>query len=133
METWITPKTNWNSSDSISFSDYNRIKNNMNCLYGIAKTMYPYVDIVDMGEDATRKDVCSAKQFNDIEENLEKINKSSLNLKIGNKQKFYSNGVFISYQELNRIESAQQLLKEKLEKVKKRRIPFRFGNFRNAI
>ena len=78
---WITPKTNWISTDRFNIADYNRIKNNLEYLHEYA-------------------------------------------------QRFYDNGPFIQFGELNRIESAVLKIYELLgrQEAGLSKLSFRLGN-----
>ena len=75
-----------------------------------------------------------ADQFNLFERNLEIINSNAFIQNFGESQTFYSNGVFIDYNELNRIENAILSIKTILDNQEAglRRLPFRLGIFREV-
>lgn len=109
---WITPKTDWVSTDHFNIVDYNRIKNNLNYLHEQSQLIWGEYDISDMGSDITSNEVrWQASRFNQFEANLDTINQHMLNRDIGIRQTFYDNGIFIKYSELNRIENATLLMK----------------------
>ena len=87
--------------------DYNRIKNNLTYLYELAQEVYKQFSIVDMGADI--EDYTgwfTAASFNNFESNLDTINKNIFTKDYGVSQRFFDNGQFIKWDELNRIESA---------------------------
>lgn len=131
---WIEPKTNWKATDYFNYVDYNRIKNNLSYLHEQVCLLCREITINDMGNNATWSTLWYADNFNDFEQNLEKINIACYGLNIGNTLKFYSNGGFIKYDELNRIESACLRLYNQLTRHKQsmRRIPFTLGRFREV-
>lgn len=132
---WKEPKIDWNKNrDRFNIEDYNRIKNNLTYLHEKAKALYKNFSIEDMGEDLMDyTPYLYADQFNRFEKNLEIINSSALPQDIGASQTFYSNGKFIDYEELNRIENAMLSIKKMFEnqEIGLRKIPFRLGAFRD--
>lgn len=132
---WHTPKTNWTINDRFNYVDYNRIKNNLTYLYELAQEVYKQFSIVDMGaniEDYTGWFTAAA--FNAFESNLETINKNIFTQDYGVSQRFFDNGQFIKWDELNRIESATLQMNDLLERQKDalRKLPFRLGAFREV-
>lgn len=116
---WITPKIDWSAVDSIDnrfdATDYNRIKNNLNCLVELADLLKFHINIEDMGEDKTYSSSgFYADEINLFGTNLDIINKGTFGLNIGNPVTYYANGKFIGHADLNRIESACLLIYEKL-------------------
>lgn len=132
---WHTPKTNWKATDRFNYVDYNRIKNNLTYLHDLAQEVYKQFSIVDMGADI--EDYTgwfTAAAFNAFESNLETINKNIFTQDYGVSQRFFNNGQFIKWDELNRIESATLQMNDILErqKVNLRKLPFRLGAFREV-
>lgn len=132
---WHTPKTNWKATDRFNYVDYNRIKNNLTYLYELAQEVYKQFSIVDMGADI--EDYTgwfTAAAFNAFESNLETINKNIFTQDYGVSQRFFNNGQFIKWDELNRIESATLQMNDLLERQKAtlRKLPFRLGAFREV-
>lgn len=132
---WHTPKTNWKATDRFNYVDYNRIKNNLTYLYELAQEVYKQFSIVDMGADI--EDYTgwfTAAAFNAFESNLETINKNIFTQDYGVSQRFFDNGQFIKWDELNRIESATLQMNDLLERQKAalRKLPFRLGAFREV-
>lgn len=132
---WHTPKTNWKATDRFNYVDYNRIKNNLTYLYELAQEVYKQFSIVDMGADI--EDYTgwfTAASFNAFESNLETINKNIFTQDYGVSQRFFDNGQFIKWDELNRIESATLQMNDLLERQKAtlRKLPFRLGAFREV-
>ena len=133
---WHTPKTNWNPTDRFNFSDYNRIKNNLQWLYEKAIVLWKPFEIVDMGADI--KDYLSYWQvqyFNAWEQNLDIINQNIFTQDYGVAQRFFENGPFIQWNELNRIESATLDMKNILDRQESglRRLSFRLGTFKEVM
>ena len=87
-------------------------------------------DIEDMGEDIEDHAAgWKVEYFNAFENNLDKINQNMFSGNYGYKQTFYSNGPFIRYAELNRIESATLGMKRIADGAEagRVRIAFRLG------
>ena len=127
---WQTPKTNWTNSDRFNMEDYNRIKNNLHYLWEEVCDMWQEFEIEDMGEDITSyKQDYNFVYFNAFESNVDIINKNMFTQNYGMKQNFYPNGVFIKFDELNRIESAILKMKQIIDgkKAGMKRLPFRLG------
>lgn len=132
-ESWVAPKTNWKSGDRFNYQDYNRIKNNIQFLKEKANDLCRPFDIKNMGADIEeRKARWPVIFFNAWEENLDILNDNILKKDYGEKQTFYENGVFIQWEELNRIESALSSMKDILERQAQefRKISFRLGAYR---
>lgn len=132
---WHTPKTDWKPTDRFNFVDYNRIKNNLQWLHDKVEELYKSFSIEDMGEDI--KDYTSfwkPKYFNAWEKNLDIINSNMFKQDYGVSQRFFENGVFIQWNELNRLESAILRMRDILDREEAglRRIPFRLGNFKEV-
>ena len=132
---WHTPKTNWKPTDRFNYVDYNRIKNNLVYLHELAETLYRQFDVIDLGEDIdTYAGYFTAQQFNNFESNLDTINKNIFTQDFGISQRFFDNGVFIQWNELNRIESAILQMNDLLDRQKAtlRKIPFTLGQFKGV-
>lgn len=130
-----TPKTDWKSTDRFNIEDYNRIKNNLNYLHEQAVALWRSFDIDDMGEDMTdRTQYWDVDVFNMFETNLDAINQNILSKDYGVAQRFFNNGQFIKWDELNRIESATLDMMNILERQKAglRRIAFKLGQFKEV-
>lgn len=130
---WKPPKTDWTAKDRFNIEDYNRIKNNLAYLYELAVSIWKYFPAEDMGEDITSYEAYwDVDVFNAFEKNLEEINKNTWAKNIGQKQTFYENGIFIKWDELNRIESATLSMHDMLIEHKKNipRLDFRLGCYR---
>lgn len=112
---WQTPKTNWKVSsgstytgDYFNVSDYNRIKNNLICLTELADKLYvglsPEGTLLEANK--TFNDIYFADDFNQMETRLQSLNEQTVKQDYGTSETFYQNGAFITYDELNRIESS---------------------------
>ena len=138
MATWTEPKTNWAISDRFNIGDYNRIKNNLQYLIDKTEQLFKPFEHTDMGADITTyTGYRTAAQFNAIEKNLENMNKAALNRDYGVTKTYYSNGVFIKYDELNRIESACVNMKGIIEGAEAgmvgKRFAFVAGRYKEAV
>lgn len=132
---WTEPKTEWKSDDRFNISDYNRIKGNIEYLHSLAQELYRYFSIPELGEDKLDyADYFYAREFNNMEDGLEKINQIIYSQDIGEKQIFVDNGVFIDWKELNRLESASLKMYELLntQKALLPRMNFRLGNVKGV-
>lgn len=132
---WHTPKTNWSVKDRFNFIDYNRIKNNLAYLQEYATLIFKSFNIKDMGEDIESHTFeWDVDIFNLFETNLAEIDKNLFLKDYGTPQTFYENGVFIQWNELNRIESAILSIKKDLDDYKAglRRLSFRLGSFKEV-
>lgn len=132
---WKPPKTNWTINDRFNYVDYNRIKNNIQWLYEKAVELYKQFNIADMGDDISSYEAYwPVKYFNAWEQNLETINQNVFIQNYGTKKTFYENGVFIQWDELNRIEGATLRMKELLERQEAglKRLPLRLGTFKEV-
>ncbi len=133
---WHTPKTNWTPYDRLNYYDFNRIKNNLEWLHEKAQELWKPFDIEDMGMDVEGYAVIRQpyKIFNKFERNLEIINKNIFVQNYGMKQTFYPNGVFIKWDELNRIEGAILEMRSILDRQEAglRRLSFQLGTFKEV-
>ena len=120
---WETPKTNWQGyvdnngnyiGDRFNASDFNRIKNNLEYLKELAIKLYDSFSIVSLGADKTPADYFYADEINALEENLNTINKKTLNMSYGTSPVYNANGNTMDFIELNRIEGAILDLYDKL-------------------
>lgn len=120
---WETPKTNWQGyvdnngnyiGDRFNAGDFNRIKNNLEYLKELAIKLYDSFSIVSLGADKTPADYFYADEINALEENLNTINKNTLNMSYGTSPVYNSNGNTMDFIELNRLEGAILDLYDKL-------------------
>lgn len=132
---WIEPKTDWNKNDRFNYSDYNRIKNNLDYIAKKTEQLVKPVEVSDMGDDITSYlAYWDVNVFNMFETNLEAIARASYGKDYGDAKTFYENGMFIKYDELNRIESATLDIYNMLmaQESGLRKIPFVLGRFREV-
>lgn len=121
---WQTPKTDWYgavdangvySGDRFNAVDFNRIKNNLQELRDLAVRLYDEFNIVSVGDDKTVKDYFYADEINQLEANLNTINRNTLNLSYGTTPTYMENGNTMDFAELNRLEGAILDLYEKIK------------------
>lgn len=122
MAEWTTPVTDWQVTDRFNIADYNRIKNNLEYLYELADSKYFYLYGLKpsnyLGDDLTETTgIWDYSDFNKFESFLTHLNEYTYNFDIGDSQTFKANGQFITYDELNRIESACLRLYNVLDKT----------------
>ncbi len=120
---WETPKTNWQGyvdnngnyiGDRFNAGDFNRIKNNLEYLKELAIKLYDSFSIVSLGADKTPADYFYADEINALEENLDTINKNTLNMSYGTSPVYNDNSNTMDFIELNRLEGAILDLYDKL-------------------
>ena len=132
---WHTPKTNWQYPDPVNIVDYNRIKNNLAYLQERASKLYAAFQIQSMGTDKTDfRAHYYADEWNLFESNLDIINKHIFTQDYGPTVRFFDNGPFIDYMELNRIEGAILRMNEILDNLEAglARFSFRLGNWKGV-
>lgn len=101
---WTEPKTDWEKTDYFNIGDYNRIKNNLIYLSTEIGKYIKTISLSDMGNDITSYDgIWTHTQFNTIENNVSKI--ASVAGVSFTPRQYFPNGVFITWDELNRIEA----------------------------
>lgn len=103
--TWINPKTNWNSETYINASDFNRIEGNLTHIHGLFEQLFPSMAWSQYATQTTN-DIPYTSKWVIVEGQLENLNMKSYGLNIGNRKAFSTNGPYIDYNELNRIENA---------------------------
>lgn len=135
---WTTPKTNWNGDsaadgtyigDRFNAVDFNRIKNNLDYLRELAIKMYDEFVIHALGSDRTPADYFYADEINQLEENLNTINRNTLRRSYGTAPTYVDNGNTMDFVELNRLESAILDLYDRLsnESEGRRMFTWNFG------
>ncbi len=130
MMAWQEPKINWKGEDSFNILDYNRIKNNLEYVWEQACVLWGAFRMEDMGEDmVSYEGIWNIEYFNAFEMNVDTISEK-VGVKKGMRQTFYSNGVFIRYDELNRIEESIWTIKRMIDEKKEGmvKLPFRLGS-----
>lgn len=120
---WETPKTDWHYEldsdglyigDRFNAVDFNRIKNNLEYLRGLAIKMYDDFTINALGADRTPQDYFYADEINQLEENLNIINGNSIKRSYGTAPSYAANGKVMDFTELNRLEGAMLDLYDRL-------------------
>ena len=133
---WQTPKTDWHgavdangvySGDRFNATDFNRIKNNLDCLRDLAITLYDEFSIVSLGTDRTAKDYFYADEINQLEANLNTINQNTLKQSYGTAPTYVENGNTMDFAELNRLEGAILDLYDKITNQSKGRRMFKWN------
>jgi hypothetical protein len=133
---WQTPKTDWHgavdangvySGDRFNATDFNRIKNNLDCLRDLAITLYDEFSIVSLGTDKTAKDYFYADEINQLEANLNTINQHTLKQSYGTAPTYVENGNTMDFTELNRLEGAILDLYDKITNQSRGRRMFQWN------
>jgi hypothetical protein len=105
MGVWVTPKTDWVSTDYFNIADYKRIVGNIEYLKDLANELFNDETTLDYVEaEKQYTSMIYAEEINAIEANLEKINVYDFN--IGETRTYYENDYTPDFNEFNRIESA---------------------------
>lgn len=135
VSAWIEPKIDWKSSDRFNIEDFNRIRNNIIYLHSRAVKLFTAFDLESMGSALTnRYAYWEVQYFNAFEKNIEMLSKSILKKETGKQKTFYENGIFIDWQELNRIEnfclSMKIIIDAQAEMI--RNLPFRLGAYKEV-
>lgn len=107
---WIEPKTDWTSSDYFNAVDYNRIIGNIKYLQDFAKELFSLINSTSLGEEKTYLSMIYAREMNNIETAIEKLNQETYNLNIEERKTYKANGSTPLWSDFNRIESAILLL-----------------------
>lgn len=111
---WQQPKTDWQATDDVLCSDYNRIKGNIEFLKELAYTLYFPFPMEEMGGNKTEEDYLYADEINLIANNLELLSAGTYHEDVGEKKIYIDNGPYIDYIDLNRIEGATLEMYNKL-------------------
>lgn len=126
---WITPKTDWLSSDYFNVEDYNRIRGNIQYVYEYALRLYKIFGI-DVMQERTLGGAVAAELLNDVENNLDKIVENTYNLIEYLPGKTFAPGQAAwNYDDLNRIERNLLLINTMLESQEAglKRLAFELG------
>ena len=100
---WITPKTDWNSTDYFNADDYNRISNNLSHLKNEFKDYFGDIPLENMPTQTIGKDT-RVSEFSALPHNLYRLNNGSFKLTFINDNTYYGNTVAPNYEEWNKIE-----------------------------
>lgn len=131
---WQQPKTDWREVDFFNIQDYNRIKNNLNEIRSQALVLWPDFEFEEMGADKSYQDYgFYADEINRIEANIDHICVGTFPFTVGNRQVFYDNQPFVGWKELNRIESACEIMYQNIlgRKNGMAKLRFTLGTRRN--
>lgn len=127
---WTEPKTDWKSEDTFSYSDYNRIKNNIAYLEEMAGELYISIEFQTMGEDKTGyQDNIYADEVSAFEDNLELLRNRTFPYDDSEAKQWYENQTAFNYEDANRIERACLNFYNGFvsQKSNRRRLSFRLG------
>lgn len=129
MAEWIEPKTDWTSEDYFNAEDYNRIIGNITYLKAYLDDLFSNLTNVSLGEEKTYLSLIYAREMNDIEQTLEKLNSETYRFGIGETQTYKANKPTPLWSEFNRVESAMLLLYKTMvaHKGALPRLAFRLG------
>lgn len=126
---WVTPKTDWVSSDYFNVEDYDRIRGNIQYVYEYALRLYKVFGI-DVMQERTLGDAVAAELLNHVEKNLDKIANNTYNLIEYRPSKSFEPGQAAwNYDDLNRIERNLLLIITMLESQEAglKRLAFELG------
>lgn len=107
---WIEPKTDWTENDYFNASDYNRIIGNISYLKAYLDGLFLDLTNVSLGAKKTYTSLFYAREMNDIEQTLERLNSETYGLDVGETQTYKPNKPTPLWSEYNRLESAILLL-----------------------
>lgn len=107
---WIEPKTDWTSSDYFNAEDYNRIIGNVIYLKAFSDALFNSLTNVSLGEEKTKISLIYAREMNNIESSIDKLNFETYRLDLGETKEYLPNTRTLNFEDLNRIESAILLL-----------------------
>ena len=128
---WQEPKTNWVSTDFFNFSDYNRIKNNIQYLRELSISLFYDVPYEEMGDDKNSyTQYPYADEFNAMEQNLENMREYAFLYDNADMRTWYDNAPTPNYEDFNRLENACLLFYTGFTNQKKNKgfLSFRLGN-----
>lgn len=133
---WITPKTNWKSTDYFNISDWNRLANNVDFVWNLFSSVVglpdAYRDESVYYQKLPTKTYSSepyASEWNALEDYIAFINFYSYKLDLGDSLTYFANGQFPNFEDFNRIEKALETLKLTIESQRDNRehIPIVLG------
>ena len=126
---WIEPKTDWSASDFFNATDYNRIVGNLAYLKAYLDNLFIGLDNLPTTEEKTAKSLIYAREINDVETALERLNLETYKFDIGETKEYMANTRTLDFVELNRIETAILLLYSQMVNHKKNltRLAFTLG------
>lgn len=124
---WIRPKTNWENTDYINYTDINRIIKNLIFLRGYAIQKYVVPDFIQMPLKTGYADMIYASEINHIEDNLDTLATAIDAPDIGEKKTYLPNGNGFDAEELNRLEGATVVIYNYLNIKRERFFTWNFG------
>lgn len=130
---WEQPRTDWNPYDAFNVPDYDRINGNMIFLQEAGKILGYAASLEKCGAYSGMDGrPWECKDFNIMESNLESLCVALGNANAGTSKIFVDNGPFVTWDELNRIESTTFELYQILDNIYRsmRRLPFRLGAYK---
>lgn len=138
---WQTPKTDWkwvseDVGDFFEYTDYNRIKGNIEYLHTLGQEIFRAFHMDDMGnEKESRSDYPYADEINLLSTNLENLVAGTVFIDLGTKVICAENELTPGYTEWNRIENATLEIYNRLNHIRenKPRLPRRLGLRRNTL
>lgn len=107
---WLPPKIDWTENDYFNAKDYNRIIGNMYFLRGYMDKLFLDLTDISRADDKTYESLIYAREINDIEQTLERLNLETYKFDIGETKTYKANKATPLWTEFNRIESAMLLL-----------------------
>ena len=125
---FITPKTDWKSTDYFEPDDYERIKENLKDLQERAALLFYPKELTDMTEGKTYESMIYASEFNVLENNIAQLDTDTYQIGFG-KKTWTANARTPDYGDLNRMEGALAAIDAKLTEqyAKVKRFPFILG------
>ncbi len=103
---WLTPKTDWESTDFYNLTDYNRIRGNLLYIKGFAKKFLGKVTYLKtMTEKTSYSESFTPDEVNNLQNNLGRINELTYELDIGDDTEYEEGGYTPTYEQWNRLES----------------------------
>lgn len=108
--TLLEAKDEWNYTDYILHTDYNRIVGNINYLKAYLDSLFLGLTNISTMEEKTATSLIYAREINSIETALETLNLETYGFDIGETKEYLPNTRTLDFVELNRIESAILLL-----------------------
>lgn len=103
---WVTPKTDWQPTDTVSLSpDYARIRGNLLHLADMAQTLYPPFTLEEM-DTATTDSLPTRRFFERVDTNTTLLQTKTCPAKAVRPRTYQDNAPCWNADDLNRIETA---------------------------
>lgn len=127
---WITPKTDWESSDYFNIEDYNRIAGNLEYIRAFRWKFVKILNYIKMGRKTTHYDYLMPDEVNNFQENLHFINDRSYQLDLGDDTTYVKDGNTPTYEQWNRLETFTENIHDMLveDNPQLGRLQMKFGN-----